>query len=49
MHKQIYLSLAMADLQRSQDHGFLCGHGFDDPDGHIWEPMYMGPSPAGAA
>jgi predicted lactoylglutathione lyase len=24
-----------------QDHGFMYGHGFEDPDGHIWELMYM--------
>ncbi len=24
-----------------QDHGFMYGHGFTDPDGHMWELMYM--------
>lgn len=24
-----------------QDHGFMYGHGFQDPDGHIWELIYM--------
>jgi uncharacterized protein len=24
-----------------QDHGFMYGHGFQDPDGHLWELMYM--------
>ena len=24
-----------------QDHGFMYGHGFEDPDGHVWELMYM--------
>jgi len=24
-----------------QDHGFMYGHGFQDPDGHIWELVYM--------
>lgn len=24
-----------------QDHGFMYGHGFQDPDGHVWELMYM--------
>ena len=24
-----------------QDHGFMYGHGFEDPDGHIWELAYM--------
>ena len=24
-----------------QDHGFMYAHGFQDPDGHIWELVYM--------
>ncbi len=24
-----------------RDHGFMYGHGFQDPDGHIWEVYYM--------
>lgn len=32
-----------------QDHGFMYGHGFEDPDGHIWELVYMRPTPAGGA
>lgn len=27
----------------AQDHGFMYGHGFEDPDGHIWELAYMPP------
>lgn len=27
----------------SKDHGFMYGHGFQDPDGHIWELLYMDP------
>ena len=29
-----------------QDSGFMYGHGFEDPDGHIWELVHMAP-PAG--
>jgi predicted lactoylglutathione lyase len=29
-----------------QDHGFMYGHGFEDPDGHIWELAYMDASAA---
>jgi predicted lactoylglutathione lyase len=29
-----------------QDHGFMYGHGFQDPDGHIWELIYMESIPA---
>ena len=32
-----------------QDHGFMYGHGFEDLDGHIWEPMWMDFAPARAA
>jgi len=24
-----------------QDHGFMYAHGFQDPDGHIWEVIHM--------
>jgi predicted lactoylglutathione lyase len=24
-----------------EDHGFMYGRSFEDPDGHIWEPMWM--------
>lgn len=30
-----------------QDHGFMYEHGFEDPDGHQWELMYMEPNAAG--
>ena len=30
-----------------QDHGFMYGHGFEDPDGHVWELVYMEPGAAG--
>ena len=29
-----------------QDHGFMYGHGFEDPDGHVWELIYMDPNAA---
>lgn len=25
----------------ARDHGFMYGHGFQDPDGHVWEVFYM--------
>jgi uncharacterized protein len=28
-----------------QDHGFMYGHGFQDPDGHIWELVHMVSNP----
>ncbi|WP_369256584.1 VOC family protein [Geodermatophilus amargosae] len=30
----------------AQDHGFLYGASFTDPDGHVWEVMWMDPAPA---
>ena len=30
--------------KEAQDHGFMYAHGFEDLDGHIWEPFYMEPS-----
>jgi predicted lactoylglutathione lyase len=32
-----------------QDHGFMYGRSFEDPDGHIWEPMWMDLEAAGQA
>jgi len=31
-----------------QDHGFMYGHGFEDPDGHLWELVYMRSTPPDA-
>ena len=28
-------------LREPQDHGFMYQHGFEDPDGHIWELVHM--------
>ena len=30
-----------ADPCATQDHGFMYGRSFEDPDGHIWEVMWM--------
>lgn len=35
-----------ADPNPSQDHGFMFGRSFTDPDGHLWEPMWMDPAVA---
>jgi predicted lactoylglutathione lyase len=29
-----------------QDHGFMYQHGFEDPDGHLWELVHMSGTPA---
>ena len=27
-----------------EEHGFMCGHGFQNLDGHIWEPVFIEPN-----
>lgn len=34
------------DVNPSQDHGFMMSRTFTDPDGHVWEPMWMDPAMA---
>jgi uncharacterized protein len=34
----------MADLQPPQDLGFMFQRTLVDPDGHVWEPMWMDPA-----
>lgn len=31
---------------RTEDHGFMYGRSFDDPDGHTWEITWMDPAAA---
>ncbi|MFC3174767.1 VOC family protein [Novosphingobium bradum] len=35
-----------ADTNPPQDHGFMYGRSFTDPDGHVWEVMWMDPAVA---
>lgn len=35
-----------ADPTPEQDYGFMYGRSFEDPDGHIWEIMWMDPAAA---
>jgi predicted lactoylglutathione lyase len=32
--------------RKSQDHGFMYQHGFQDLDGHLWEVIHMAPAAA---
>jgi uncharacterized protein len=32
-----------ADINPPQDHGFMMSRAIADPDGHVWEPMWMDP------
>ena len=38
-----------ADPNPVQEYGVMYGRSFEDPDGHIWEPMWMDPAMAEAA
>ena len=35
----------IADPNPKQDHGFMYGRSFEDPDGHVWELIWMAGSP----
>ncbi|GAA4825224.1 VOC family protein [Sphingosinicella ginsenosidimutans] len=35
--------------REKQDYGFMYGRSFEDPDGHVWEPMWMDLQAAQAA
>ncbi len=35
------LAAGGSEARERQDHGFMYGRSFEDPDGHIWEPMWM--------
>jgi predicted lactoylglutathione lyase len=35
-----------ADVNPSEDHGFMYQRTIADPDGHVWEPMWMDPAVA---
>ena len=37
-----------ADINPSQDHGFMYSRALADPDGHIWEAMWMDPAAVSA-
>ena len=39
----------VADPGAKQDYGFMYGRSFEDPDGHIWEAMWMDMEAAMAA
>jgi predicted lactoylglutathione lyase len=32
------------EQREAEDHGFMNGRSFEDPDGHIWEVFWMDPS-----
>ena len=38
-----------ADINPVQDHGWMYGRDFADPDGHVWGPVWMDMAAASAA
>lgn len=38
-----------AEVRDTEDHGWMYGRAFADPDGHIWEPFWMNPDATGEA
>lgn len=38
------LAAGGAPSQEVQDYGFMYNHSFQDPDGHLWEVMWMDPA-----
>jgi predicted lactoylglutathione lyase len=43
------LAAGGAEPRERQDYGFMYSRAFEDPDGHIWEPMWMDMKAATAA
>jgi uncharacterized protein len=41
------LSSGGGEWKPAQDHGFMYGRSFTDPDGHVWETMWMDASATG--
>ncbi|MGZ8284709.1 MAG: VOC family protein [Allosphingosinicella sp.] len=37
------------ETREKEDHGWMYGRAFEDPDGHIWEPAWMDLEAAGQA
>ena len=46
VHEMVRKAVAAggSTYNEAQDHGFMLQHGYQDPDGHIWELVYMEPS-----
>ena len=40
-HVQKALDAGAAEIRGPQDHGFMYGRSYSDPDGHIWEIIWM--------
>lgn len=40
-HVEKALQAGATETRKAQDHGFMYGRSYQDPDGHIWEIMWM--------
>jgi len=40
---ELALASGGSAVRAAEDHGFMYGRAFADPDGHIWEPFWMDP------
>ena len=43
-HVRKALAAGGTESQPVQDYGFMYSHSFQDPDGHLWEVMWMDPA-----
>ena len=37
------------ETRQAEDHGWMYGRSFEDPDGHVWEPVWMDVEAASSA
>lgn len=44
MNKSAAANGGTADINPAQDHGFMYNRNLADPDGHVWEAMWMNPA-----
>ncbi|HET9904242.1 MAG TPA: VOC family protein [Xanthobacteraceae bacterium] len=43
---EVALKAGATEARDAEDHGFMYGRAFNDPDGHIWEIFWMDPKAA---
>lgn len=44
---QAALAHGGSEARPAEDHGFMYGRAFADPDGHVWEPFWFNPNTVG--
>ncbi|WP_121353571.1 VOC family protein [Flavisolibacter nicotianae] len=43
-HIEKVIAAGGREFRQPEDHGFMYGRSFEDPDGHVWEIMWMDPA-----